>query len=219
MSDKNVIITKINGWFSKQNIPMKVVEDTSKARLDALMAFKAATPVGDLKCEDLKTVDQLMITIEPAVEPGAAAVSIVDGVAEPLPPETYELEDGRKIVIIEAGIIDSVIEKTSDTPPADEPAVDDVELKETQNTVKQLTKRVEEITQYNATIEKRYAALEQKYTAVIEGLNAFKTDTKELFEEVFSEPGEEPTHKVKNPMLNKPVSEKRNVFKHKSKTE
>ncbi len=215
MSDEKTtsVKQKIELWFSKENIPLKVVVDETKVRLDALIAFKAATPVGTIdKYEDLKTVDGLMLTIEPAVEKGAACVSIIEGVAEPVPPGEYKLEDGRAIIVIEAGIIDSVVEKPADdTPPADTPPVDDVELKDTNAKVKRLIEQVQKITEYSAVQDKKYAALEQKYNAVVTGLNTFKEDTKTLLEEVFSEEETTPVVKPKNP-LKKDATPKKNVF-------
>ena len=61
------------------------------------------------KFEEVVLADESLVMIEPTVEVGATVMIDVEGEMQPVPDNTYELADGRKIMVV-AGKIESIEE-------------------------------------------------------------------------------------------------------------
>lgn len=223
MSKENKsIIEKVNAWFSKENIPAVVVIDEKKERINKLIAFCANKESKTIEAfEEVTTVDQIVLIVEPAIEVGAAIATMVEGVAIPAPAATYELPDGRKIVVAEDGVVAEIME--AETTEEEEAVVEEVDmnadtktLPEANAKIKRLIETVSKTQEFSDVLKKENESLtarlshqEKEMDELKKGIHQFKTDTKEMLEEIFSIPVKEPVVKYESP-FKKP--EKVNIF-------
>jgi len=95
----------ININMTKEELKDKVVSFFNKEE-----EVKIEEPKKEVFESVLLVDGETELTIEPAVEVGAAVVIMLDGEPQPAPVGEHELEDGRVIVIEEAGIIAAINE-------------------------------------------------------------------------------------------------------------
>jgi hypothetical protein len=221
MKDNKTVIEKINAWFSKENIPAVAAIDEKKERMDKLIAFCANKETKTVEVfEEVVTTDQITLVIEPAIEVGAAIATVVEGVAEPAPAATYELPDGRKIVVVESGVIAEIMEAET---TEEETVVEEVDmnadtktLPEANAKIKRLIESVSKTTEFSEQLKKdnedlkaRLLFQEKEMDELKKGVHQFKSDTKEMMEEIFSIPSKEPVVKAASPFKKE---EKVNIF-------
>ena len=104
---KKNLFAKVETFFKDLGIRAKVVEqEERKDEFVKLETFAKETNPKAEKFVDVTLADGSMAVIEPDIEVGAAIV-IMDSEGNPVaaPPGEYELEDGRVIVVEEAGVI------------------------------------------------------------------------------------------------------------------
>lgn len=193
-----------------------------KEAFDAFVKFFSET---EHKFEDLLLVDgATKVTIEPEVAVGSA-IALYDSEGNPVPAPigSYELQDGRVIVVE----VDGVIAAVQEAAPAEEDMGDDIKKSEPaaagQEAVKRLIERIEKVSEFEAQItelkEENKKATEQneEFKKQIEfqhkEIDALKTNAselKKLIEENFAKLLAEPSKK--------PVGEKKtfNLEKEKS---
>ncbi len=222
MKENKGIVEKINAWFSKENIPAVAIVDEKKERMNKLIAFCANKENKTVEVfEEVVTTDQITLVIEPAIEVGAAIVTMVDGVAIAAPAATYELPDGRKIVVVEDGVVAEIIEAETaaeETAPVEEVDMnaDTKTLPEANAKIKRLIETVSKTSEFSEQLKKdnedlkaRILFQEKEMDELKKGVHQFKTDTKEMMEEIFSIPSKEPVVQITSPFEKR---EKVNIF-------
>ena len=158
------------------------------------------------------------LTIEPAVEVGAAVVIMLDGEPQPAPVGEHELEDGRVIVIEEAGIIAAINEP--EVVVEEEPMADKSNPEQAQ--VKKIIERIEsekifeKIAQLEETVKflkEENEALKAEFTEnkneAKDEFNKLKDFSEEVFKTLLDEPSKEPVKKQFNPFKKE---KKGNIF-------
>lgn len=153
------------------------------------------------KFEELMLVDgTTKVTIEPAVEVGAAIVLYdAEGNPVPAPVGSYELQDGRVIVVEADGVIASITE-----PMAEGGEEMEGEIKKdatpANESVKRLIERIEKVSEYSKQVEdlKKENDFLHKELDALKIQNAeFKKQTEETFAKLLSEPAKEPVKQDK----------------------
>lgn len=186
----------------------KVVEDKEPTQLDKLIQFCQDKENKDLQPEKFETVllvdGETEITVEPAVEVGAAVVlTAADGTPVAAPVGEYELQDGRVIVVAEEGLVAEVREMS---PEAEEPMAND--QPQEQDKVKRIIERIEseKIFEKISELEETVKFLKEEneaLTAKFAESNEFTKDTfNKMVELTGKEPVAEPVKKEINPIKN-----------------
>ena len=216
--EKKTAYDKVVAFFGSKDIKVEVKEIENKAA--KLVEFAKDKESGTLeKFEELTLSGGGLVMIEPAVEMGAAiAAQTGEGEWVPAPPSEYELEDGRVVVVVEDGVVDSVIEVSTEDAPA-EPTVDE-EMGE-ENKAKRIIESIvkEQVFSLQEVINKQAEeikflmdSLEAKTaqeTELKEEFTAVKTFVADSLKELYSEPVKEPVVKSNNPLKKEA---KRNIF-------
>lgn len=145
------------------------------------------------KFEDVALADGTVIMVEPAVEAGAAAVVMDGETPVPLPVGEYELEDGRILVVEEAGVVAAVNEVAEEVEEAveEELAKDETKAeREAKKVIESIvTEKVFEATKkFEKQVEDLTTALSEAKAEKVE----FMKEVKELFNKVLEDPKEEP---------------------------
>ena len=150
------IFEAVKAYFSEKDIPLDV------------------KPV-DHKFEDLMLADgATKVTIEPAVEVGAAIVMYdAEGNPVPAPIGSYELQDGRVIVVEADGVIASITEAS---PEGEEMSDDKTPDAQTSDVAKRLIERIEKVTEF----EKVIADLKTENESQKKEIEFFHKETEEL---------------------------------------
>jgi microsomal dipeptidase-like Zn-dependent dipeptidase len=186
---RETILEKINGFFSSQDIDAEVVikDQVSTEKFETVLLADGETE----------------ITIEPAIEAGAAAVvTTAEGEPIPAPVGEHQIQDGRVIVITEEGVVAEVREAMGD----EEEEMND-EVPEKANEVKRIIERIEKekIFEKVAELEEKFAQkeeevkfLKEENETLVASFNDLKTFAKETFEALLEEPSKEPVTKQKN---------------------
>ena len=223
--DTKGIFTKINEYFKKNNIQAEVVDKSDK--LAKLFAFKKEEEgfVKPEKFEDITLADgTTVVTVDPAVEVGAAIVVTTPEGVIPAPINTkYPLPDGSVIVVADqAGIIAEVV--PAEMPAGGEGApVVDADMGGVDEKVKRLIERVEKVTEFeketkeklaesekeNDFLHKEIDALKEKNTSLEADISEFKKIVQEGFTALMGEPDKKPVVENKNPLAKE---EKPNIF-------
>lgn len=190
--NKQKAIDKFNAWVQKNfGTEVKEVE-------------KQEEPV-EKKFETALLADgETEVTIEPAVEPGAAMVmNAADGTPVAAPVGEYELQDGRVVVVAEEGIVAEVknAEETEEPMANDKPEqadkvkriIERIESEKIFESIKGLQDEVKFLKEENEALTARFAEVEDSFSET-------KTFTKETFEQLFAEPSKEPVVKTKKPL-------------------
>lgn len=199
------LLEAVNDFFSKNKVEAKVVE-TEEERVDLVEFCKDREAHPDYKFEDLSLVDGTMITVEPAVEMGAAIV-VMDAEGNPIPAPAgeYELQDGRVLVVAEDGLIAEV--KEAEVEPMAEGD------KEQTDKVKRIIERIESekifskleeiVTENEAlkedlkTLQETVKFLQENGEELVAKFAETQEFTKQTFEELLKEPSKEPVQKKK----------------------
>ena len=154
------------------------------------------------KFEDVSLLDGRVIMVEPALEVGAAVVAMDDEIPVPLPVGEYELNDGRILVVVEAGIIDAINEATTEEEVIEEELGEEVKTEPTEK--EREARRVIE-----SIVTEKIFALTEKFTKQIEDLTdalskekaekvEFSKEVLGLISKIGNEPKEEPKQKKKS---------------------
>lgn len=151
------------------------------------------------KFEDVSLLDGTVIMVEPALEVGAAVVAMDEEIPVPLPVGEYELNDGRILVVVEAGVIDAINEATIEEEVIEEELNEEVKTESTDK--EREARRVIE-----SIVTEKVFALEEKFKKQIEDLTTalseekkerveFSKESLELISKIGNEPKEEPKQK------------------------
>jgi hypothetical protein len=159
------------------------------------------------KFEDVSLLDGTVIMVEPALEVGAAVVAMDDEIPVPLPVGEYELNDGRILVVVEAGVIDAINEATIEEEVIEEELNEEVKTESTDK--EREARRVIE-----SIVTEKVFALEEKFKKQIEDLTTalseekkerveFSKESLELISKIGNEPKEEPKQNKRLDFSNK----------------
>ena len=196
--DKKTMLQSIKEKFTamadKLGLDAKITE---LSNTEKLIAFKKGNE--DLKPEKFEDVllndGVTTVTIEPAVEAGAAIV-IVDSEGNPVaaPAGEYILQDGRTVVVEEPGVVMEV--RDAQVEEVEEP------MKEESTTgvnPKQVIERIEteKIFSRLAEVEKTVKFLKEENEILKSELVQAQKDNVEIFSKLLSEPSQEPVVKKK----------------------
>lgn len=162
------------------------------------------------KFEDVSLLDGTVIMVEPALEVGAAVVAMDEEIPVPLPVGEYELNDGRILVVVEAGIIDAINEATTEEEVVEEELGEEVKTEPTDK--EREARRVIE-----SIVTEKIFALTEKFTKQIEDLTTalseekkerteFSKESLELISKIGNEPKEEPKQKQFKAFGTKPTN-------------
>lgn len=189
---RETILNKVREFFSSHDIDAEVVVKTEEAETKE-------------KFETVMLVDGVTeVTIEPAVEVGAAVVlTSEDGTPVPAPAGEYELQDGRVLVVAEEGVLGEIKEAIQEEPMANENP-------EQADKVKRIIERIESEKIFSAIdelketvkfLKEENEALTSKLSDVEDEFSKTKQFTKQTFETLLGEPSKEPVVKEKvNPL-------------------
>ena len=183
-SKKETILNKINNFLFSNNVPAEVVEVAEK--FESVLLADGTTE----------------ITIEPAIEVGAAVVlTAEDGTPVAAPAGEYELQDGRVIVLLEDGVVAEVreTEVAEDEPmAADAPAeADKVKRIIERIESEKIFSKIEELEKTVKFLKEENEALTAKFQETVD----FSKDTfKEVVDLIGDEPSKDPIVKQKNPL-------------------
>jgi len=192
---KQSLLDTVKDFFSKHNIDADVVEKKETVEVNDT----------DVKSEAFETVllvdGTTEVTIEPAIEVGAAIVVTVEG-SEPVaaPVGEYELQDGRIIVVAEEGVVaevregEEVIEEepmSEDKP--EEPnqvkrIIERIESEKIFSSIEELKETVKFLKEENETLLSRLSEVEDSFAKT-------QDFTKQTFETLLGEPSAEPVVK------------------------
>lgn len=188
---RETILNKVKEFFSSNDIDAEIVEKQPAEEVK--------------KFETVMLVDGVTeVTIEPAVEVGAAVVlTSEDGTPVPAPAGEYELQDGRVLVVAEEGVLGEIKEAISEEPMSNENP-------EQADKVKRIIERIESEKIFSAIdelketvkfLKEENEALTSKLSEVEDKFSETKQFTKETFETLLGEPSKEPVVKEKsNPL-------------------
>ena len=205
--------------MSKQTLKERLEKFFSDNPEDANIVKEVVTE----KFETVELIDGTKLTIEPAVEVGAAIVlNDKEGEPVPAPVGEYELNDGRVVIVEAEGVIAMVNEPSEegeDEPVVEEPMAE--EGTEQDQKVKRIIESIVSEKIFNLEKENKFfkeenevltanmtevqEAFEKFKTEQLEQFEALKTFTKEVLDELLDEPAQTP------------VKEKFNLFPEKKK--
>jgi hypothetical protein len=159
------------------------------------------------KFEDVSLLDGTVIMVEPALEVGAAVVAMDEEIPVPLPVGEYELNDGRILVVVEAGVIDAINEASTEEEVIEEELNEEVKTESTDK--EREARRVIE-----SIVTEKVFALEEKFKKQIEDLTTalseekkerveFSKESLELISKIGNEPKEEPKQNKRLDFSNK----------------
>lgn len=145
------------------------------------------------KFEDIALLDGTMIMVEPSVEVGAAVVVMDAEVAQPMPVGEYELEDGKVIVIEEAGLIAAVNEPAAEGEEEEvtEELAEDDKVKEAKRIIESIvTEKVfnETVAKFNKEIAELTDALSNEKKEKVD----FMSEVGAILEKLGEEPAKKP---------------------------
>ena len=180
----------------------KIKELFNKYEVDPKEVFKE-------KFEDVQLVDETIITVEPEVAAGSAAVIMQDEQPVPIPVGEYELMDGRVLVIEEPGVILEVREpQTEEEEEVVEEMSNEDKTKEAKRVIESIvTEKVfeatkdlkEQVEKFKKNINELTDALSEEKKEKV----AFRSEVKQLLDSIADEPKEEPITKKKEAFMKK----------------
>ena len=189
--DKNkqeTLLDKVREFFTANEVEAEIVEKTEK--FESMLLADGVTEV----------------TIEPAVEVGAAIViAAEDGTPIAAPASEYELADGRVVVVAEDGVISEV--KEASTDEVEEPMADD--QPQEADKVKRIIERIEsekifeKVTELEVSLSKEAELnkfLKEENETLTDNFNELKTFVKDTLETLLAEPSKEPAQEQVNPL-------------------
>jgi len=158
------------------------------------------------------------LTIEPAVEVGAAVVIMLDGEPQPAPVGEHELEDGRVIVIEEAGVIAAINEPevvVEEEPMADKSTPEQAQVKKIIERIEseKIFEKIAELEETVKFLKEENEALKAEFTEnkseAKDEFKKLKDFSEEVFKTLLDEPSKEPVKKQFNPFKKE---KKGNIF-------
>jgi len=158
------------------------------------------------------------LTIEPAVEVGAAVVIMLDGEPQPAPVGEHELEDGRVIVIEEAGVIAAINEPevvVEEEPMANESTPEQAQVKKIIERIEseKIFEKIAELEETVKFLKEENEALKAEFTEnkseAKDEFKKLKDFSEEVFKTLLDEPSKEPVKKQFNPFKKE---KKGNIF-------
>ena len=158
------------------------------------------------------------LTIEPAVEVGAAVVIMLDGEPQPAPVGEHELEDGRVIIIEEAGIIAAINEPevvVEEEPMADKSTPEQAQVKKIIERIEseKIFEKIAELEETVKFLKEENEALKAEFTEnkseAKDEFKKLKDFSEEVFKTLLDEPSKEPVKKQFNPFKKE---KKGNIF-------
>lgn len=211
---KSAIFNKIQEFFSSNDIEAEVVDKTADVELSK---EERITRLNEVHLEKSKEVDfkfetvllndgETEVTIEPAIEVGAAIVlTAEDGTPVAAPAGNYELQDGRVLMVEEDGVIAAITEPSEETPEEglsdDKPSNSEKVKREIERIEREkIFSRLEDIEKKLEESEEKVKFLQKEAEEKTEAFNNLKKFTKETFETLLAEPSKEPVADKKNPM-------------------
>ena len=193
-----------NDWMEKK-FGKETPEAEQPSRIDNLVAF-CKDKDENLKPEKFETatlVDGSEVTIEPAIEPGAAIVlTAEDGTPVPAPVGEYELQDGRIIVVAEDGVVADVREVVEEEPMGDDTPNNAEQVKRTIERIEKekIFTRLEELEKTLSEKDKELKFHQENNEALTEKFTNLESFVKETFETLLEEPSKEPVVKKVQPI-------------------
>lgn len=192
---KQSLLDTVKDFFSKHNIDADVIEKEPTVEVTDT----------DVKSEAFETVllvdGTTEVTIEPAIEVGAAIViTAEDGTPVAAPIGEYELQDGKIIVVAEDGVVAEVRE--GEEVIEEEPMSED--KPEEPNQVKRIIERIEsekifssieELKETVKFLKEENEALLARLSEVEDSFSKTQDFTKQTFETLLGEPSAEPVVK------------------------
>lgn len=184
-----------------------------KDQLKKLMSFSAEAPTEEVATEEnkfstMKLKDGTEISIADGAELGVGTEVFVidaDGNQAAIADETYELEDGRSIVIV-GGKVESIAESVAETKDETPMNPADTEVKDEKMAEAGATEPAGEATAEGENpIEARIASLENQINQILEilqGMGSMQEVAMSKIEAISSEPAAKSINLGKTPMSN-----------------
>ena len=181
---------KFNAWVEK-HFGEEVEEESTESTEEQPETEETPEQTED-KFETVLLVDgETEVTIEPAIEMGAAIVIATPEGPVAAPVGEYELQDGRVIVVEEDGVVAAVQDAVAEEEPMANDSPDNAEQ------VKRVIERIEKekIFERLEELEKDNKFLKEENGVLKAELVENRTFQKETFEALLSEPSKDPVVK------------------------
>ena len=165
-----------------------------------------------MKFEKAMLVDGTEVTVEPALEVGAAMV-VMNAEGEPIPAPIgeYQLEDGSVVVVEVEGIIaeikEPILEEEVIEPIVEEPMAADSEQKVKRIIESIVKEKIFEVAKVNAFLKAENETLKKDFVELQANFSKFKTEQAQEFESLKKFSGEMFADLLDEP-AQKPVKEK-----------
>lgn len=206
----------------KDLIKTNMTKEELKDKVASFFNKEEDAKIEEPKKEDFESVllvdGETELTIEPAVEVGAAVVIMLDGEPQPAPVGEHELEDGRVIVIEEAGVIAAINEPevvVEEEPMANESTPEQAQVKKIIERIEseKIFEKIAELQETVKFLKEENEALKAEFTEnkdeAKDEFKKLKDFSEEVFKTLLDEPSKEPVKKQFNPFKKE---KKGNIF-------
>lgn len=206
----------------KDLININMTKEELKDKVASFFNKEEDAKIEEPKKEDFESVmlvdGETELTIEPAVEVGAAVVIMLDGEPQPAPVGEHELEDGRVIVIEEAGVIAAINEPevvVEEEPMANESTPEQAQVKKIIERIEseKIFEKIAELEETVKFLKEENEALKAEFTEnkdeAKDEFKKLKDFSEEVFKTLLDEPSKEPVKKQFNPFKKE---KKGNIF-------
>ena len=206
----------------KDLIKTNMTKEELKDKVASFFNKEEDAKIEEPKKEDFESVllvdGETELTIEPAVEVGAAVVIMLDGEPQPAPVGEHELEDGRVIVIEEAGVIAAINEPevvVEEDPMANESTPEQAQVKKIIERIEseKIFEKIAELEETVKFLKEENEALKAEFTEnkdeAKDEFKKLKDFSEEVFKTLLDEPSKEPVKKQFNPFKKE---KKGNIF-------
>lgn len=206
----------------KDLININMTKEELKDKVASFFNKEEDVKIEEPKKQDFESVllvdGETELTIEPAVEVGAAVVIMLDGEPQPAPVGEHELEDGRVIVIEEAGVIAAINEPevvVEEEPMANESTPEQAQVKKIIERIEseKIFEKIAELEETVKFLKEENEALKAEFTEnkdeAKDEFNKLKDFSEEVFKTLLDEPSKEPVKKQFNPFKKE---KKGNIF-------
>lgn len=206
----------------KDLIKTNMTKEELKDKVASFFNKEEDAKIEEPKKEDFESVllvdGETELTIEPAVEVGAAVVIMLDGEPQPAPVGEHELEDGRVIVIEEAGVIAAINEPevvVEEEPMADKSTPEQAQVKKIIERIEseKIFEKIAELEETVKFLKEENEALKAEFTEnkdeAKDEFKKLKDFSEEVFKTLLDEPSKEPVKKQFNPFKKE---KKGNIF-------
>ena len=205
------IFSQLKQIFKTNKMSKQTLKDKFKEFFKENPEVKTA--VGQaMKFEKAMLVDGTEVTVEPALEVGAAMV-VMNAEGEPIPAPIgeYQLEDGSVVVVEVEGIIaeikEPMLEDEVIEPIVEEPMAADSEQKVKRIIESIVKEKIFEVAKVNAFLKAENEALKKDFVELQANFSKFKTEQAQEFESLKKFSGEMFADLLDEP-AQKPVKEK-----------